>query len=1114
MTSRTFRALTFLSIMVIGGGVLQAEPIKFARYPGVANDGRIAFSYHGDIWVVEADGSNPQRLTAHIARDESPRFSPDGTQIAFNSDRLGNGDVWVMPASGGEPEQITFNSGGDAVQYWTPQGDGLLISTSGGANPWGTPLHIVSLNSNMPRPLPMDKAAAGMLSQDGTRIAFNRNGFRYWRKGYRGNNNTDIWVQDLETKEFQQLTDHNLQDYRNHTQDAMPMWGADGMIYFMSERDGIFNIWKIDPAGGEPQQVTQHTDDGVQYPSISPDGTKIVYENEFEIWRLDVPSGNPQKISIDMAFDPKDNYLEILTANDTAEGFTPSPKGDRVAVDFHGEIFVVPVDAELGEKVQVTSSAWRERRETWSPDGKYIAYISDKSLDEEIWLYDVEQRSHRQLTKHASLKSSYSWSPDSKNILLEADKKLFLVDVESGEMNELAYNEEGGFNFGSFSKDGNWLVYSRSDENLNSEVYLFNIAEKKEYNVTDHRFREFGGYLTGDGKHVIFASNRSGENQLYAVSLSKLTEDPDDPLVRAKKGESASGGSSGNRGGGRGRGRGRGAVASMQDDQDNDQDDDAQDDDQDDDESDQDEETSDEPLEVTIDLDGIKDRARQLTSGDGVGSFELAKDGKTIYFTQGGALHTIGVDGRGEKQIAEGGFGGMQFSADGKYIFYRAGGGGGGGGRGRGRGRGGFGGGGAIARMSASGSGSKNISFSFNVRVDHKAEWEQVFEESWRVMKYRFYDEDMHGVDWEATKARYKPMLAYVGENQDLYDLCNEMIGELNASHTGVSGPSTVNMPNLYSTRHLGFEIESDGEYYRVSHVYRHGPADKEWLDIEPGDFVLAIEGTEIRDGDNYYKLLNETINDYVDVKIASASPRCDDPVDERDVRINAVGSVRGLQYEEWVEKCREFVDKESGGKIGYVHIQSMNQPSLARFEEEIDQFWNKNGMIIDIRYNGGGNIDQQLIDILERRPYEYWNSRLGGRAAGRRPRQAIAGPKVMLINWRSASDSEVTPQGFRDLGLGRIVGNPTYGAVIATGSYRLLNGGSIRTPGSLVVTYDPSQPNNYGINLENFGVAPDVWVENTPEDELAGFDRELKAAVDEAIKMLGEDDWQFGEDN
>ena len=384
-------------------------------------------------------------------------------------------------------------------------------------------------------------------------------------------------------------------------------------------------------------------------------------------------------------------------------------------------------------------------------------------------------------------------------------------------------------------------------------------------------------------------------------------------------------------------------------------------------------------------------------------------------------------------------------------------------------------------------------------------------------MKYRFYDEKMHGYDWEGIKNRYKPMLKYVGENQDLYDLCNEMIGELNASHTGVSGPPTRSMDSLYSTRHLGFELESDGEYFRVSHIYPKGPADKEWLDLNVGDIVLSIEGQAIRGEDNYYAILNDLLNDYANVTVATPNEADGGTValgPERNLRIKHVSSVQNLKYEAWVEGNREKVSELSGGKVGYVHIRSMNRSSLERFRTEIDQFWNKNGMIIDIRYNGGGNIDQELIDILERRPYEYWNSRQGGRARGRRPRQAIAGPKVMLINWRSASDSEVTPQAFRDLKLGRIVGNPTYGAVIATGGYSLMGGARIRTPGALVVTYDPTQEYNYGINLENFGVAPDVWVENTPEDELAGYDRELKTAVDEALKMLEEGTWQYGEDD
>ncbi|HYW31592.1 MAG TPA: S41 family peptidase, partial [Gemmatimonas sp.] len=297
------------------------------------------------------------------------------------------------------------------------------------------------------------------------------------------------------------------------------------------------------------------------------------------------------------------------------------------------------------------------------------------------------------------------------------------------------------------------------------------------------------------------------------------------------------------------------------------------------------------------------------------------------------------------------------------------------------------------------------------------------------------------------------------------------------------------------------------GGRYRISHIYRDGPADKEWLGLAKGDYVLAIDGKELKAGDNYERVLATTLNEYLPVRVArSASGE-----GARTVRIATVTSLTDIKYNEWVASNRDVVENDTKGDIAYVHIRSMDQPSLAKFRNEIDQFSNKKGIIVDIRFNGGGNIDQELIDILERQPYQFWNQRTGARTWGRRPRQAIAGPKVMLINARSGSDSEVTPMAFRQLGLGRIVGNPTAAAVIATGSYALINGGSIRTPGSLVVTYDPTKPNNYGVNLENLGVPPDVWVKNSPMDEVKKFDRELKTAIDEAMKMLKEQQQKAG---
>jgi len=587
-------------------------------------------------------------------------------------------------------------------------------------------------------------------------------------------------------------------------------------------------------------------------------------------------------------------------------------------------------------------------------------------------------------------------------------------------------------------------LYSRQDDDSNFDLYLFNIEDKKEYNVTQNPFRESDGRLTPDNTSMVFNSSRdNGINHLFVVPLERVIEDPDDPLVkeRLKQNETK---------------------------------------------KDKTKPSGEEKTcNLKLNVDGIERRTVQITRGEeGVGSFFLSSDGKKVYFTssdsKGPGLFVIDLDGKNQKKVKDGTFRNMTITADGKSFLYS-------------RDK-------TIFLMPVAGLKETKVTFEFSVKVDKREEWEQIFEESWRVMKYYFYDENMHGYDWDAIKESYKPFLQYVGNNQDLYDLTNEMIGELNASHTGVSGP-TRERPETYRTKFLGFEMEPGDSYYRICHVYWNGPADKEWIKLEKGDYIFAIDGKELKSGDNYWNVLNFTLNDYVSVKINSVPS----PVGAREVRIKTVTSLRNIKYEEWVKTNRDYVDELTNGEIAYVHIRSMNRSSLQKFENEINQFHNRKGIVVDIRYNGGGNIDQQLLDILERRPYEYWNNRWGSRTMGRRPRQAIVGPKVMLINWRSASDSEVTPMGFRDLGLGRIVGTPTYGAVIATGSYSLINGGRIRRPGSLVVTYDPSKPNNYGINLENYGVAPDVWVENTPDDELKGFDRELKTAVDEVLRMLKE---------
>ncbi|MCI0432432.1 MAG: S41 family peptidase [Gemmatimonadetes bacterium] len=1066
-------SVTRLALLSVAIAALAAaappEPLRFMRDPHIAH-GRITFAYQGDIWLANADGSSPRRLIAHPATEISPRFSPDGEWVAFSSDRMGNLDVYVVPVTGGEPRQLTWFTGPDEVEYWTPDGRGIVISTARGSHPFGSPLHIVPLDGGAPGRMDMDFARAGMIRQDGAMVVFTRENKSETRLGYRGNNSADIYVQDMRTKKITQLTDTGLATFREHVQDGHPMWGADGNIYYVSERSGIFNLWRIPPTGGPATQVTQFRSGGVKWPSVSPDGRTLIFTQDYELHVVDIPNGQPRKVPVVAAVDPIENPLELVSSENRADGFAPSPDGGMLAVDFRGEIFLVPAEADMGDKSRVTRSARRDRYPQYSPDGKFVAYISDESGEEEVWVWEVAGGARRQLSNHASYKNQMAWAPDASRIAFVGANRLFELEVASGRQRELAWNIAGGYNLAEYSPDGKWLVYTRSDEDQNADVYLYDIADGREYNATQNPFRDSGGALTSDGRTLVFASARDGgTSHLFAVSLTRLTEDPDDPLVRAQRRPATDSAARGGRGGAQAGGAETAQAAP-----------------------------------VRVDPDGIGQRAVQLTSGsNAAGSFFLSRDGRTVYFTssdsEGPGLFAIGIDGRDRRKVASGNFASLAPSQDRRFVFYRQGGGGPGGGRG------GAAGNADIQRMPISGQRPERVTFSLTVEVDRKSEWAQIFDESWRVMKYRFYDENMHDKDWQAIRTRYESMLAHVGSYDGVYELANFMIGELNASHVGVSGPSGRPAPEAYRSRYLGFEMEPADGVYRISHIYRNGPADREWLGVNVGDRVLAIDGREVRAGDNYWKILNEAINEYVPVRVASASG-----ANVREVRIRTLASITDARYEDWVARNREFVEKETGGQIAYLHIRAMNQPSLERFRNEIDRYWNSKGIIVDIRYNGGGNIDQELLDILEREPYQFWNSRWGARTWGRRPRQAIAGPKVLLTNARSGSDSEVTPMGFRQLGLGRIVGNPTAAAVIATGSYALINGGSIRTPGSLVVTYDPTKPNNYGINLENYGVEPDVLVENTPEDELRGFDRELKTAIDEALKMLREGRWQF----
>ncbi len=1058
---------------------------RLVRYPHYHN-GRIAFTYLGDIWTADENGQNIQRLTVNRARDVYARFSPDGKWIAFSSDRNGNLDVFIMPAAGGTAKQLTAHSADDNVLGWSSDSRSIMFSSNRGED-FMPQLYLVSVEGGAQWRAGTDMGVQASYSPDGKKLAYNQKSQVYWRKFYRGSYQSDIMVMDVAAKKFTQVTDFDGLD-------SWPMWGRDGSIYFVSDREGngLTNIWRVSDTGGKADKVTSFKAGDVRWPAISADGRVIMFEHDFGIWKLEVASKRATQITLNIDAETQDNLSEIQSFASSADEYDLAPSSRRIAISIHGEIFTAPVDE--GDLKQITDSAARERGVGYSPDGKWLAYVSDQSGREEIYVVPVDgSTAATQVTNIDALKTSYNWSPDSKEIVFtSSDDKLRKLTVATKQIIELETSRYGGFGTPVWSPDGKWIAYSKADAARTSDIYLIAASgqEKEPHKVTFDSYNDSNPKFAPDGRKLFFQRIEFGGGQatsvqIYSVMLEKQERDPDDAEEREPAPDA--GGATPAADGGEGAPAARRPGPPRP------------------------------PREIKMDWDGLKRRTRQVTRMPfAISTYIIAPDSRTIVFVTSEpagqanipVIYSIQDDGRrlsritaGQAPSADGqggggggGFGGgmseLALSRDGRTLFFRerdgvysvpvAGGGGPG----------------AGATQAAGGAGGRRrINFNVRVRIDHPAEWAEMFDDGWRTMKYRFYDPNMHGMDWDAMRAKYRPLVEYVGDRQELLNIINEMIGELNASHTGAAPPPRGAAGGV-ATAHLGVELEPDSAAgrYRVSYVYEDGPADKDWVKVKVGDYLIAIGGKPVKAGDDYWALLNNRLNRKIEVTFNS-KPAEDGAWHSR---IEAISSAAysQLRYERWVKERRKQVDEMSGGRIGYLHIQAMNPPSLRRFEKEIREFRNKEALVIDQRWNGGGNIEQELLAILVQRQYQVWQPR--GTEATSRPFAGFFGPKIVLQNWRSASNAEMFPAGFRALGLGKVVGTPTMGAVIGTGSYSLIDGSTVRTPGVGVYLADAKRT-----NMENNGVQPDMLVDNTPEDTLAGRDRQLVAAVDELMKQL-----------
>ena len=1066
--------------------------VKLVRYPSY-NRGRIAFTYLADIWTADEDGKNVKRITANKARDVYPRFSPDGKWIAFSSDRNGNFDVFIVASDGGTAKQLTFHSADDTVLGWTPDGRAVLFASSRGDD-FMTKLYTVSVDGGVERNAGPDMGVNACYSPDGKKLAINRKGQVYWRKYYHGSYQTDITVMDIAAKKFTDVTDYDGED-------SWPMWSTDGFIYFVSDREGngLTNIWRVPEAGGKADRVSSFKTGDVRFPAISADGKVIVFEHDFGVWKLDVGSKRVAPIKLDISAETQENIAEVRDFNSQADDYGLAPSSRRIVFSIHGEIFTAPT--EEGDLRQITDSPARDKEPDYSPDGKSIAFVSDRSGREEIYITTSDGSGESQkVTDLDALKFSFAWSPNSKEIAFtSSDSKLRKYSVDTKQTIELSSSKYGNIGSPVWSPDGKWIAFSKPDYVRTNDVYLIPSAGGQEQKVTFDSFSDVNPQFTHDGRKLFFVRTDAGLDfgdqrsaQIYSVDLEREDRDPADPEDRPDQGDLQDQTNDGvvRRVGGAQRNA---------------------------------------PLkEINIDWAGLKRRTRQVTRMPfAVFNYDIAPDNRTIVFvtTEPAGVRSIPVvysiqeDGKRLTRIiageppaedAAGGGGGFGFrgginnlniSRDGRTLFFKEGasiysvsmptGPGGAGAAG-----------GAQSAAASAPSGGREtarrrINFTAKVKIDKSAEWAEMFDDAWRTMKYRFYDSQMHGKDWDGARAKYQPLVEFVGDRQELVNIVNEMIGELNASHTGAAPPPRGREAGGVSTAHLGVELEADDAAgrYKVTHVYEEGPADKDWVKVSAGDYLIAINGKPVKAGDNYWELLNSRLNRKIEVTINNKASE----EGAWKTRIEPVNqqAYSQLRYERWVKTRRELVDKLSAGRVGYLHIQAMNPPSLRRFEKELRENHNKEAVIIDERWNGGGNIEQELLAILVQREYQIWQPR-GTEATGR-PFAGFFGPKVVVQNWRSASNSEMFPAGFRALGLGKVIGTPTMGAVIGTGSYSLIDGSTVRTPGVGVFLADKPRT-----NMENYGVKPDISVENSPEDNLAGRDRQIEVAVQELLKEIG----------
>lgn len=1033
---------------------LSAEEARLLRFPAT-NGSEIVFSYAGDLYKVSINGGEAQRLTSYTGYEMFARFSPDGKTIAFTGDYDGNTEVYTIPVEGGEPLRLTYtatNSRDDLgdrmgpnniVMTWTRDGS-RIVYRNRISDGFDGKLYTVGKEGGLSEVIPLPEGGFCSYSPDGKRLAYNRvmREFRTW-KYYKGGMADDVWIYDPEKKSVENIT-------KNEAQDIFPMWIGDE-IYFASDRDKTMNLFVYNTKSGQTSKVTNFTDYDVKFPSCF--GNTIVFENGGYIYKLDASTKKAEKVSVTLAADNVYARTELKDGADYVTAASLSPNGERLAVTARGEVFDLPASKGVTRNITRSPGA-HDRDAVWSPDGKWIAYISDATGETEIYLQPTEGGDPVQATKNNDTYiRSLAWSPDSRHIVYTDRKnRINLLDVATRQVSELSKSPLGEARDVSFSPDNNWLAYSRVSENNYSIIYLYDIAGKREHAVTDKWYDSGSPAFSSDGKYLLFSSDRDfnptyGQlewnhvyNNMGGIYLALLSKDTPSPFLNKDA---------------KGMNEAKADEAKK----------------------------SDAPVAMKVDIEGIGDRIVHLPL-PGSRYFNLYSDGERVYYYNQGKTKLFDLKGQEETTVCEAVM--LVDPANKKAIFSDR-----------------------EERLYVVDMPKGKVELKdpvdladMRVPVDYQKEWPQIFDEAWRAYCDGFYLENMHGKDWKALKAKYAQLLPYVKTRLDLNYVIGEMIGELGVGHAYVN-PGEMPRGKRVSMGLLGAEISRDKSgFFRLEKILPgaswseklRSPLEEPGIEAKAGDYIVAIDGVATNSVNDLYKLLVGKAGVATEIALNNR-PSLDGA---RRVVIRPLAEEYSLYHYNWVQENIRKVEKATNGRVGYVYIPDMGPAGLNEFSRYFYPQLDKEGLIIDDRANGGGNVSPMILERLAREPYRL-TMRRGSSLINTVPDATLVGPKVCLINKYSASDGDLFPWGFRALGLGKLIGTRTWGGIIGiSGSLPYMDGTDIRVP--FFTSYDPKTGDWI---IENHGVDPDILIDNDPIREWNGEDQQLDRAIQEVMSQL-----------